>query len=167
MPASSETCVERICVDAGFVVRMLVENPLRRRASARWHAWDAEGQEVVAPFLLRYEVTNALYRLVRAELVDESDATRALIALYSLPITLVQDEWLHERATLAARQHGLPAAYDAHYLALAEAGGAEFWTADGKLARSVRPALPWVRLLGEDDAPASPVPGGSAAPEEG
>jgi hypothetical protein len=45
------------------------------------------------------------------------------------------------------RPLSLPAAYDAHYLALAERVGAEFWTTDRRLANKVREALPWVHLL--------------------
>jgi predicted nucleic acid-binding protein len=41
----------------------------------------------------------------------------------------------------------LPAAYDAHYLALAAQLGGEFWTADAKLAGVVQAELPWVRLV--------------------
>lgn len=39
------------------------------------------------------------------------------------------------------------ATYDAHYLALADQLGAEFWTTDRKLVRAVQPSLPWVRLV--------------------
>jgi predicted nucleic acid-binding protein len=46
-----------------------------------------------------------------------------------------------------ADQFSLPAAYDAHYLALAELLEGEFWTADGQLARRVQPSLPWVHLV--------------------
>ena len=37
--------------------------------------------------------------------------------------------------------------YDAHYLALAERLGAEFWTADRRLQQAVGATLLWVRLL--------------------
>jgi len=54
---------------------------------------------------------------------------------------------LHRRALQLAEALSLPAAYDAHYLALAERVGAEFWTTDRRLANKVREALPWVHLL--------------------
>ena len=41
-----------------------------------------------------------------------------------------------------------PAAYDAHYLALAEMMDCEFWTADERLFNAVRDELSWVRWLG-------------------
>jgi predicted nucleic acid-binding protein len=46
-----------------------------------------------------------------------------------------------------AERFSLPAAYDAHYLALAEWLGGQFWTADGRLARRIQASLPWVHLV--------------------
>jgi len=54
---------------------------------------------------------------------------------------------LHWRAVELAARFSLAAAYDAHYLALAEHLGGEFWTADGRLARMVQASLPWVHLM--------------------
>jgi len=54
---------------------------------------------------------------------------------------------LHWRVIELAERLSLPAAYDAHYLALAAQLRGEFWTADAKLARAVRAELPWVRLV--------------------
>ena len=50
--------------------------------------------------------------------------------------------------TVAAR-YGLPAAYDAHYLALAEWMDIELWTADMKLINTLKPyKLGWVKGIG-------------------
>ncbi len=64
----------------------------------------------------------------------------------ALPIQLHDEADLHERAMLMAGRFALPAAYDAHYLALAEMLTATFWTSDRKLVQLVKPALPWVHL---------------------
>ena len=40
-----------------------------------------------------------------------------------------------------------PAAYDAHYLALAEMAGCPFWTADERLYDRVHAELDWVHRL--------------------
>ena len=53
-----------------------------------------------------------------------------------------------------AQQFSLPSAYDAHYLALAESRQCECWTADERLWNTVKNALPWVRWLGQQAAPA-------------
>jgi predicted nucleic acid-binding protein len=62
-------------------------------------------------------------------------------------VRLYGDEQLHRRALALAERFSLPAAYDVHYLALADWLGGEFWTADRKLARAVGGELPWVRVV--------------------
>jgi predicted nucleic acid-binding protein len=99
--------------------------------------------------LIRYEVTNALHRLRQAGDASEGATQDALRSALALPIRLYNGEDLHSAALAFAARFSLPAAYDAHYLALADRLGADFWTTDRRLANSVRPALPWVRLVGE------------------
>jgi len=60
-----------------------------------------------------------------------------LKAALSLPLRLHGDVSLHRWAVDLAERFSLPAAYDAHYLALAEWLGGEFWTADRRLAQAV------------------------------
>lgn len=135
------------CIDAGCVVRLFTE-PDDERYPALWRRWREEGQRVVAPRLLRYEVTNALYRSRgQGPLRDESLAG-ALAGAFALPIQLREDDDLHSLAVGFAVRFSLPAAYDAHYLALADRLGADFWTTDRKLANAVGAALPWVHLVG-------------------
>ena len=77
----------------------------------------------------------------------EATINRALKTAQTLPITLYNDADLHNKAMELAQNLSLPAAYDAHYLALAKKLDAEFWTADRKLVRAVQSDLPWVQLL--------------------
>ena len=56
------------------------------------------------------------------------------------------DSELHKRSLHMAERFLLPAAYDAHYLALADQLGAELWTLDRRLARAVGDVFPWVRV---------------------
>ncbi len=62
---------------------------------------------------------------------------------------------LNGKTAARAETLSLPAAYDAHYLALAERMGAELWTAATRLLRAVRDRLSWVRLV----APGEELPG--------
>jgi len=66
----------------------------------------------------------------------------------TLPIELHGDEALHQRALELAARFTLPAAYDAHYLALAERFRAPLWTTDRRLAKAVGDNLPEIRLVG-------------------
>jgi predicted nucleic acid-binding protein len=48
-----------------------------------------------------------------------------------------------------AKKFDRPAAYDSHYLALAEMLGCELWTGDRRLYNAVKDELPWVKWLGD------------------
>ncbi len=61
----------------------------------------------------------------------------ALNSALALPIQLYSDVELHESARVMAERFMLPAAYDAHYLALDERLGATFVTTDQRLANAV------------------------------
>ena len=137
-----------LCLDASVVVRRLTE-PDNQPLARLWAGWLAANYAFVAPWLLRYEVTNALHRLLQAGTISDATAHIQLDAAVALPIELRGDDDLHEGALRFARRFSLPAAYDAHYLALADRLGCEFWTADRRLANTVRPALTWVHLVGE------------------
>lgn len=135
-----------LCVDANLVIR-LVADPADATVRKQWEQWDADRRQLAAPTLLYYEVTNALYRYQSAGLLTTRSVQLALKAALALPIRLYGDTELHQRTVRLAERFSLPAAYDAHYLALAEWLGGEFWTADGRLFQSVHRALPWVHLL--------------------
>lgn len=143
MPNSSITCV-----DANIAFRFAAE-PTNEAVQHVWGRWRRDQRTLAAPSLLRYEVTNAVHRFARAQRLDEAEAQRILHVVLALPIRLENEAGLHPRALEIADRFDLPAAYDAHYLALADRLGAEFWTADQRLANKVRHALAWVHLVGE------------------
>ncbi|MGI8915847.1 MAG: type II toxin-antitoxin system VapC family toxin [Chloroflexota bacterium] len=136
------------CTDAGLVIR-LVAFPDDAPVRGLWQRWHDEQRVIVAPTLLYYEVTNVIHRSRHAGLLSAGAATLALDAALAIPIQLHGDHALHLAATKLAERFALPAAYDAHYLALAERLDAELWTADVRLARAVHVALPWVHHVAE------------------
>jgi len=137
-----------ICVDASVVVRLVTGGGAEIGDPAVWRDWFAGGDDLIAPTLLFFEVTNALHRYaVQGELLAE-EVEEALEAALDLEIRLHRGPDLHRCALRLARRFGLSATYDAHYLAVAERAEAELWTADARLVRAVQPSLPWVRLLG-------------------
>lgn len=135
-----------LCVDANLVFRGIAE-PDNAAVQRVWQRWRRERRSLAAPRLLRYEVTNALHRAQQHGLLSRGTAVAALRAVLALPIRLHEDDGLHERALDLAGRFGLAAAYDAHYVALAEQLGVELWTADRRLARAVQEELSWVRLV--------------------
>jgi predicted nucleic acid-binding protein len=135
-----------ICVDANLVIR-LVADPSDERVRQLWTQWDAALRQLAAPSLLYYEVTNALYRYQALGHMTALSVQLALEAALALPLHLYREPELHRRALALAERFRFPAAYDAHYLAVAEHLDGELWTADRALARSVQPDLGWVHLV--------------------
>ncbi|MBM3462454.1 MAG: type II toxin-antitoxin system VapC family toxin [Armatimonadetes bacterium] len=138
-----------ICLDASFVMRMAWDGAASP-ADAAWRSWKRAGIVPAAPLLLAYEVTNALYRYVAAGKISRHEAEDMLSLIFHLKIRFHRELSLHARALQMAADLGLPAAYDAHYLALARDLGAELWTADARLHERVHVQLSWVRLVGKD-----------------
>jgi predicted nucleic acid-binding protein len=134
------------CVDANLVVHYAGKQT-PDAVEHRWHLWHAERAQLVAPALLWYEVVNTLHQAVRLGLTTADAAAKSLAESWTLPIQLHGDDTLHDRALALASRFTLPAAYDAHYLALAERFGAPLWTTDRRLATAVGDSLPEVRLI--------------------
>ncbi|MEB3338499.1 MAG: type II toxin-antitoxin system VapC family toxin [Leptolyngbyaceae bacterium] len=135
-----------VCIDASFVIRLIsqpAESPYRKK----WSQWQNIGITIVAPALIFYEVSNAFHRSAVVGQILAEEADEALESALSLGITLYNDSELHCRALQLAHQLNLPAAYDAHYLALAERLDAQFWTSDRRLVNAVQTTLTWVNLV--------------------
>lgn len=133
-----------VCVDASIVIQRVVSNA----AEDLWETWTQSGVRLIAPTLLYYEVTNGLYRYLKAGIFSLETVEKTLRAAMALPIELVGEADLHQRAKDLAAKYNLPAAYDAHYLALAEPLEVELWTADARLFNAVQPfGIEWVKLV--------------------
>jgi len=118
-----------------------------RGAIYLFEGWQAEGKVIVAPLLLRYEVTNALWQMRKHGRLSRITLEAALQALVDLPISIRDSPRHYSAAMEFAERFNLPATYDAHYLALAEELDCEFWTADKRLARATNGAFPLLRLV--------------------
>jgi predicted nucleic acid-binding protein len=142
----SNSTARWVCVDASFVVPLVTRSHEGSPFAQRWRGWHEVGSHPAAPTLLCYEVTNALHRYVVHGALLPNQAAAALAAALDLGFAWFGDAELHRRALEIAGEYALPAAYDAHYLALAERLDAELWTADRKLRQAVAATLSWVRL---------------------
>ena len=134
-----------ICIDASLLVRLMM-GPNATKLETQLADWEKSGIQLAAPSLVHYEVSNALYQYHRLEFISKEALLLAQDAVLALPVQLFSDNSLHKKAIQLATQFNLPAAYDAHYLGLAQHLGAEFWTADKKLFKKVKLALDWVCL---------------------
>ncbi|HEY9705235.1 MAG TPA: type II toxin-antitoxin system VapC family toxin [Allocoleopsis sp.] len=136
-----------ICIDANFLVRLVSSHPSETIYLQLWTQWKNNNYQIFAPTLCYYEVSNALYRMNKANLLSTENANLALEYALNLDIILYGNIGLHIQASKLAKQLNLSAAYDAHYLALAQLLESDFYTADKKLYNSVKDVFSWVHLV--------------------
>ena len=137
----------KVCVDASLVAAVMLPEEQSAQAQALTEEWLRRGDTLIAPDLWRYEVVSIVFKAVGRGRMQPEEGLPTLTQLMRFPVTLLAPD--HEQAYLLALRLGLPAPYDAHYLAIAQAEGCEFWTGDRKLYERVHAALPWVHVLGE------------------
>lgn len=119
-----------IVLDASAVVELVLATPAGRAVAGRIANPDIS---LHAPHLLDVEVAQALRRCAASGIIDDHTATAAFATLRDLDLERHGHEPLLGRVWALRRNL---TAYDAVYVALAEALGAPLLTCDGKLARA-------------------------------
>jgi predicted nucleic acid-binding protein len=130
-----------LVMDASALVEYLLGSDLGQKLSS---TIEDAGGDLHVPFLCDVEVTSALRGLVAAKLVALERALDAVEDYADLPVTRHSHLVLLER--VLSLRHNF-SAYDATYLALADALNASFVTCDEALARAVRTHLPEQDLI--------------------
>jgi len=139
--------VSLICADASLALKLVLNEPDSTVARTLWDEWRTQQAIVIAPTLWAYEVSSVVRNRTHRGLLPPEEEAGAFTALHLLPVQLLRPDGLHQRAWEFARHFDRPAAYDAHYLALAEMAGCPFWTADERLYDRVHAELDWVHRL--------------------
>jgi predicted nucleic acid-binding protein len=119
-----------IVVDASALLEFLLQTPVGSRVEVRLFR---DQDDLHAPHLVDVEVVQGLRRLVRTDEVSSGRAAEAIEDLIELDLNR------HAHVDLVGRAWKLRnniSAYDAMYVALAEAIGAPIVTCDGPLAKA-------------------------------
>lgn len=119
-------------VDASAVVAALIDGG----QDGSWARDGLRGEDLAAPTHLFVEVSNVLRRAVLAGRLGADAGALAHRDLVDLPLATLPFEPLADRVW---ELHPTVTAYDAAYVALAEALDAPLWTLDRRLAAATGP----------------------------
>lgn len=138
-----------LVVDASLAAKWALPEPYTEQAFELAGRWANEGTTLIAPSLILAEISNAIYKRVRRRELDLKTAQQAIRVVLEFGIEIREEAGLQEHILALADELKMPTTYDAHYLALAEKYGCDFWTGDGRLYNLTKAKLPWVRWVGE------------------
>jgi len=150
--------VPKLVVDASVTIKWL--NPhesLADQANAIRADYEHGHVALLVPAFWAYEVVNGVNKAVARGDLTEQEGQEAITLLLAVQVHTTAFPSPQESYALARKYQR--SVYDSWYLALAEATGCAFWTADARLYNAVKERLPFVRWLGEyrgDSQPASP-----------
>lgn len=140
---------DRICIDASLALKWVLPEVYTDRVQELLRDWITKGFTLIAPTLFIFEVTSTLRNKVHRQVITKEEGFSALNQIGHGRIELIFSLNLAERSWRISEDLGLPTAYDAFYLALAEEEGCEFWTADENLVNILKKhKVHWAKWVG-------------------
>ena len=140
--------MKRAVLDASVVLKWyLADEDHGKTALDLLNRYLSDDLEIIAPPLLEYEVMNGLVVAQRRGRLGEEIIISAIEGFLKLGIKTLGVSGLYSRVLHFCMVYGR-SAYDASYLALAEAEQIHFITADETLYNAVKKDLTWVKWLG-------------------
>jgi predicted nucleic acid-binding protein len=141
----------RIVIDSNLAVWAVLPALSQVDMLARFAGWQQTGTRLFAPTLWVAESVSVIRGSVFVGDITPEEGLAAINDLFALDVeTLPMSAPLCRSALEWAGRLRQRRAYDGFYLALAEELGAEFWTADQRLANAARQAgAIWVHWIGE------------------
>jgi predicted nucleic acid-binding protein len=137
-----------VIIDANVVLRAFFPDEAQAQAQALIRDHVIGHVQLAAPTLLFYEFTNAVLQAARRGRITNEEGEAILVAFDGLGIELDTVTW--QQILPLARQFDR-SAYDAAYLALAEAREETLVTGDLRLYNAVHDALDWVQWIDDAD----------------
>ncbi|MCW5852239.1 MAG: type II toxin-antitoxin system VapC family toxin [Anaerolineae bacterium] len=139
----------RRVLDSNICAALVLPLPYSNQAFTYINAWKTAKDELIVPMLWEYEMVTILRKAVFGKVLRPDQARDSLQRVFALnPTRIAPTLELHKQAMEWAVRLNQASAYDAHYLAGAEAMNAEFWTADARLySRAQQLGLDWVHVI--------------------
>ena len=136
--------MERIVADASIIIKFFINELYSKQARSLMEVFARKEIELLEPSLLLYEVINGA-RYSRAKKFTESEIKAIIESMVNFDF-----KWFDINGEIAylATEISLRydiSFYDASYVALAKAMGADLYTADNKLTEST--SLPFVKHI--------------------
>lgn len=139
-----------VVVDANVVIKRVVPEPLSDKAQALFSQWEQTALSVIAPAFFLAEVDSILrQKVVAKKELTRAQAELAWEQLQAFPVELIDVLPQRKRAWEISIELQHAHVYDAVYLALAEARGCEFWTADERLVNATKKRFSFVKSLAD------------------
>ncbi|HEY7060489.1 MAG TPA: type II toxin-antitoxin system VapC family toxin [Chloroflexota bacterium] len=138
-----------ICIDASVAAKWILDEEHSETARSLHDTCVRTGELIVAPPFLPIEVTNILRQRMRREGLLLAEAIRLIEQFLQFPVNLTTVPGLYQQALALADAYALPAAYDAHYAALAQSLRCNLWTDDQRLLGLLAGRLAFVRWIGD------------------
>lgn len=140
--------MKRLIIDASVVLKWyLADEEDGGQALSLLEKYVAGKLNLMAPFLLEYEVANGLNIAKKKGRIDEKEVIKALDGFVNLDIELRPLSSTYAKALHYCNLYNITA-YDASYVALAENERVPLVTADKKLYNSLK-KITWVNWLGD------------------
>lgn len=142
--------MKTIVIDANIGISYIFPLPYSHQSLEQMNRWRTDKVRIIVPALWRYEILSSLRKAIANHLISFNNALNAYLVLQDMSF----EERILEPESAAsilqwAERIGQIVAYDAVYLALCEQEGAEFWTADLRLAEAAhRAGVDWVYSVG-------------------
>lgn len=139
--------MSKVIVDASIALRWVLRDEKEAQVDVLLEQWAASLTEMLVPPLFPAEVTNALYLSVKRKRLTLEEAELALRTIMELGIQTAEPPGLYSRSLRLAADYSTANAYDTQYVALAEMESCELWTADERLAATMKPLPSCIRLV--------------------
>ncbi|MBI3958477.1 MAG: type II toxin-antitoxin system VapC family toxin [Chloroflexi bacterium] len=138
-----------VCIDANLLILALLPFPLSERADALLEECRRHKTALVAPALFAFEVASTLHRLRLLGQITPAAEETAFKHFMAIQVHLSSHPRIFPLARQLALRFHQSRVHQMSYVALAELHGCDLWTADSRLAETVRIELPWVRWIGD------------------